>query len=73
MKIKGWIYFLSAILGIGFILSADAFIKKEYALSIGFILLMYGLYKISTSWKRNGDSKSNIEQEDDEGITGRDR
>ena len=31
----------------------EKFILKEYALSIGFILLMFGLYKISRSWQKS--------------------
>ena len=31
--------------------TADQIIPKEYAMSIGIIFLMFGLYKLSVSWK----------------------
>lgn len=52
MKIKPGIYFILVLMGILAIVGGEKFMGREYAQSIGFILLMLGLYKISTSWGR---------------------
>ena len=51
MKIKAWIYFICIIAGIIMISTAGNVIPKEYAYSVGIILLMFGLYMVSVSWK----------------------
>ena len=51
MKIKAWIYFICIIAGIIMISTAGNVIPREYAYSVGIILLMFGLYKVSVSWK----------------------
>ncbi|MEN8788928.1 MAG: hypothetical protein ABF293_05900 [Flavobacteriaceae bacterium] len=50
MKIKAWIYFILVLAGIAAIVGGEKILRKEYAQSIGIILLMFGLYKISRSW-----------------------
>ena len=62
MKIKAWIYFLLLIGGVLFIAVGEQWMQKEYALILGFVLLMFALYKISVSWKRGSDVEEN-EQE----------
>jgi hypothetical protein len=47
MKIKAGIYFLLIIAGVTALVAGEKFVQKEYAMSIGFILLMLGLYKTS--------------------------
>ena len=55
MKIKGAIYFAIAVAGAIFLGFGENFMPRAYALSVGIVLLMFGLYKISSSWQR-GDS-----------------
>ncbi|MCE2612639.1 hypothetical protein LVD13_06625 [Flavobacteriaceae bacterium D16] len=50
MKIKPFIYFLLIITGgllIGF---GGQIVLKEYAMIIGIVLIMFGIYKTSVSW-----------------------
>ncbi len=51
MKTKGWINLLLVVIGITIMIWGEHFILREYALSVGFILLMLGLYRISKSWR----------------------
>ena len=44
------------------ITTAGNVIPKEYAYSVGIMLLMFGLYKVSVSWK-----PKNLEGDDNEG------
>ena len=62
MKIKGWIYFALLIAGIVLIAFGEQWMQKEYALILGFILLMFAIYNISVSWKRPSD----FEEEDED-------
>ncbi|MGB5238668.1 MAG: hypothetical protein WBN59_13635 [Flavobacteriaceae bacterium] len=50
MKIKAGINFILVLAGILAIFGGEKFIQREYAQSIGIILLMLGLYRISRSW-----------------------
>lgn len=58
MKTKPLIYFLLAIVGVIIMGFGDNFIQKEYALSIGMVFLMLGIYKSSQTW-----SGQNTEEE----------
>ena len=51
MKIKQPINFALLIAGLLILSFGDSFMQKEYALSIGFILMMFAVYKISVSWR----------------------
>ena len=53
MKIKAVINFILVLVGILAIFGGENFIQREYAQSVGFVLLMLGLYRISSSWKRS--------------------
>ncbi|MEX0289868.1 MAG: hypothetical protein AB3N14_12230 [Flavobacteriaceae bacterium] len=53
MKTKRGIYFLLIILGALIMGVGENWMRKEYALSIGIILLMFGIYKTSQSWTEN--------------------
>jgi hypothetical protein len=55
MKIKAGIYFVLALAGIAAIVGGEKILRKEYAQSIGIVLLMYSLYKISRSWSGPGN------------------
>ncbi len=57
MKTKGGIYFIPIILGIVIMTFGEKYILREYALSLGFILLMFGLYKVSRSWRKNDSAE----------------
>jgi hypothetical protein len=56
MKTKQIIYFLFILFGAVLMGFGDAYMRKEYALAFGIVILMFGVYKTSTSWK-------NLEQE----------
>tara|TARA_R110000868_G_scaffold331576_1_gene592539 strand:+ start:113 stop:301 length:189 start_codon:yes stop_codon:yes gene_type:complete len=62
MKIKQIIYFFLIVAGALVISFQNLFETKEYALIIGIILLMFGIYKMSTSWKENNDFTKDSEE-----------
>jgi hypothetical protein len=60
MKIKRTFYLVLILLGAGIAGLGDRVMQEEYALSIGFVLLMFGLYKTTQLWSMDqydGDSK----------------
>jgi len=50
MKTKRSIYFLLIVFGATIMGVGDFWIRKEYALSIGIVILMLGIYKTSQLW-----------------------
>ena len=52
MKINQAIYFTLMTVGVVLLAIGDNYIRKEYALSLGFILLMFSLYKMSLGWRK---------------------
>ncbi|TDQ29294.1 hypothetical protein [Zeaxanthinibacter enoshimensis] len=50
MKIKGIINFLLIAAGACLLASGNSLLKNEYAMSIGIILLMLGIYRASRGW-----------------------
>ena len=62
MKIKQIIYFLLIVSGAIFMAFADSFKEKEYGLAIGIILLMFGIYKMSTSYKENNNESTDLKK-----------
>ena len=64
MKIKAWIYFILIISGILILSTGKQFMPEEYALSLGFILLMFGLYKVSVSWNQGTKNEEQDENRD---------
>ncbi|MGB5822364.1 MAG: hypothetical protein WBG90_22970 [Saonia sp.] len=50
MKTKQIIYFALIIVGAVVMGFGDTFLKKEYALCIGIVLLMFGIYKSTQIW-----------------------
>ncbi len=63
MKTKQIIYFLLIIFGAILMGFGNAFIRKEYALALGIIILMFGVYKTSTSWKNLEEETKEEEHE----------
>ncbi len=61
MKTKRSIYFLLIIIGAVIMATGDAWIQKEYALCIGIVLLMFGIYKSSQAWNDEGKDKDKEE------------
>ena len=60
MKTKRTIYFILIVIG-GLIMGfGKEFMVKEYALSIGIVLLMFGIYKSTQVWT---DSRERGEEE----------
>ncbi len=54
MKTKHTFYFLLILLGAVLMASGDRLLRKEYAFSLGIVLLMFGVYKTSRSWNHAG-------------------
>lgn len=54
MKTNHTIYFLLILSGALLMASADRLLRKEYAYSLGIVLLMFGIYKTSRSWNEKG-------------------
>jgi disulfide bond formation protein DsbB len=52
MKTNRIIYFLLIIAGAIIMATRDLWVQKEYAMSIGIILLMFGIYKSSKVWTK---------------------
>lgn len=59
MKNKQFIYFLLLISGALLMAFGERYITKEYALALGIIILMFGVYKLSTSWKNTTEETKN--------------
>lgn len=58
MKTNPIIYLLLIIAGAIIMATRDQWVQKEYAMSIGIILLMFGIYKSSKFWtKTDGQNK----------------
>ena len=55
MKTKRTIYFLLIILGALIIGVGESYFPKEYALSVGLVLMMFGLYKSTQVWIHDKD------------------
>lgn len=51
MKTNQTIYFLLILLGAIIMGFGSEWMQKEYALSLGIVLLMFGVYKSSQSWR----------------------
>lgn len=68
MKMKQTIYLLLILLGaiIGGI--GHWILMEEYAMMIGIVLLMFGLYKTTQLWSSNREEESGGNNEDDDGI-----
>tara|TARA_R110002051_G_scaffold185003_1_gene254260 strand:+ start:9598 stop:9786 length:189 start_codon:yes stop_codon:yes gene_type:complete len=62
MKIKRIIYFILIVSGAIVMAFGDSFVVKEYALAIGIIILMFGIYKTSTSWKDKNDESTDFNE-----------
>tara|TARA_R110000796_G_scaffold252631_1_gene389137 strand:+ start:11020 stop:11208 length:189 start_codon:yes stop_codon:yes gene_type:complete len=62
MKIKRIIYFILIVVGATIMAFGDSFAVKEYALAIGITILMFGIYKTSTSWKDKNDESTDLNE-----------
>ncbi|WP_394750064.1 hypothetical protein [Spongiimicrobium salis] len=63
MKTKRTIYFILMVIG-GLIMGfGKGYMEKEYALSIGIVLLMFGIYKSTQVWS---DTRVRQEEGEDE-------
>lgn len=62
MKIKQIIYFILIVAGATIMAFGDSFVVKEYALAIGIILLMFGIYKTSTFSKDKIDESTDVKK-----------
>lgn len=60
MKIKQIIYFLLIVIGALIMAFGPQFVEKEYALALGIIFLMFGIYKVSTSWKESAQESKDL-------------
>lgn len=57
MKTNQAIYLILLLLGLLIVTLGDQFIQKEFAWSIGFVLMMFSIYKISVSWRTERDKE----------------
>lgn len=64
MKTKRIIYFLLIITGAVVMGAGENYMEKEYALCIGIVLLMFGIYKSTQIWgdQNNGNTTEEKEQ-----------
>ncbi|MCM4168959.1 hypothetical protein DHD08_14830 [Arenibacter sp. H213] len=68
MKIKRTIYLVLVIIG-GLIAGyGDKFMEEEFALMIGFVLLMFGLYKSTQLWSSVQLDERERNKEDGDGF-----
>lgn len=63
MKTKRIIYFLLIISGALIMGTGENYIEKEYALCIGIVLLMFGIYKSTQIWSDNSEGKTTEEND----------
>lgn len=61
MKIKPLFYLLAIVSGALIMGFGGSFMRQEYAMCLGIVLIMFGIYKTSTSW-RVGDHGSEKEE-----------
>ncbi|WP_062055071.1 hypothetical protein [Sediminicola sp. YIK13] len=66
MKTKRIIYFLLIITGALIMGAGESYMKKEYALSIGIVLLMFGIYKSTQIWSDGNDGEVTKEKDQHE-------
>jgi disulfide bond formation protein DsbB len=52
MKTNHTFYFLLILAGAVLMASDDRLLRREYAYSLGIIMLMFGIYRTSKSWNR---------------------
>ncbi|WP_297797097.1 hypothetical protein [uncultured Eudoraea sp.] len=62
MKTNRIIYFLLIIIGATIMATGDQWIQKEYSMSIGIVLLMFGIYKSSKVWSNAEEHNTEDEQ-----------
>ena len=63
MKTKRIIYFLLIITGALIMGAGESYMQKEYALSIGIVLLMFGIYKSTQIWSNGNDGETTEEKD----------
>jgi cadmium resistance protein CadD (predicted permease) len=63
MKKKQIIYFLLIIVGAMIMGFGEVYVRKEYAFALGIIILMFGVYKSSTSWATQDQETKEEEHE----------
>ncbi len=62
MKIKQIIYLLLIIIGALITLFGPNYMLKEYALAIGIVFLMFGIYSMTTTYGNKNNEESDIEE-----------
>ena len=67
MKTKWTIYLLLILLGAVIGSIGHWILKEEYAMMIGMVLLMFGLYKVTQLWSR-GQENDDGNNEEDHGV-----
>lgn len=63
MKTKQIIYVLFMIIGALIMSFGPTYVEKEYALAIGIIFLMFGIYKTSNLYTSSNQENKEIEDE----------
>ena len=57
MKTKRTIYFLLIVVGAIIIGVGESYFPQEYVLSVGLVLMMFGLYKSTQVWINDKDQR----------------
>lgn len=63
MKRKSTIYFILIVLGALIMGFGKHFVQKEYALSVGIVFLMFGIYKTTQTWSSENSKNESDENE----------
>ena len=63
MKTKHTFYFLLMMIGAVLLATGDKLIRREYAMSLGVCLLMFGIYKVSQGWNQSRNEEDKAENE----------
>ncbi|WP_411031500.1 hypothetical protein [Spongiimicrobium sp. 3-5] len=61
MKTKRIIYFILIVVGALIMGFGDSFVTKEYALSLGIVFLMLGIYKSTQVWNESRTNEEDID------------
>lgn len=68
MKIKQTIYFLLILAGAAIGGIGHWVLKEEYAMMIGMVLLVFGLYKTTQLWSRGHEDETEENDEENHGF-----
>ncbi|MBU2996602.1 hypothetical protein KO500_09155 [Cellulophaga baltica] len=62
MKIKQIIYFILIVVGTLTVVFGPRYMVKEYALAIGIVFLMFGIYSVTTTYGDKNSEETDFEE-----------